>query len=152
MAETKTQCAYKTEKGRQCKLVSGHSGQHRMVIRQEKVGLPAGLTLNAEIVPEGQRVTKTVTRDIPRDQDQKKVDNDALKAYNAWHKAGKPEVGKAPQLRYVVPPNAVDAVLAILRRSTATGAPCAGKRLTYRRGTHESGNVVIAFSVTDPVK
>lgn len=155
-----TQCRYKTEKGRRCKLEINadgkHPGQHRIVIRvNEKPVLPAGLTIKTTDIPKDAVVSKIMARTTaPRDADQKKFDNDVITAYQKWVNTGKPvradsDTFKKSGKRYVVPPAAVDAVLYYLRNAVGSGAPMAGKRFLYRRGTDPSG-VAINFMITDP--
>jgi hypothetical protein len=159
-AHENEQCNYKTEKGRRCKLkVNGegkHPGQHRIVIRKtDKPALPAGLVVKTQDIPKDAVVTKTMQRTAaPRDADQKKFDNDVIAAYQKWVNSGRPvtadsDTFKKAGKRYVIPPSAVDAVLYYLRNAVGAGAPMAGKRFIYRRGTDHNG-IVINFMITDP--
>lgn len=163
-----TRCTNRTATGRQCKLNPGHdqgpnATDHRYIIRDgvaapktmdelSKSGaLGEGFSLKMEAVPEGTDVSREQTRaELPRDAHQKKVDKDAVTAYNAWVKAGKQDdFEKSPLQRYVVPPAAFDTVIAMLRRATTSGGPLRGKTVSYRRKAHESGNVIINFRFAD---
>lgn len=168
------QCEYKTAKGRQCKLEYGHETKegaskedkkHRMVLASGIAKPPTmaelkakGITfdLKMEVVPKATDVSRDYQRAAaPRDDDQKRVDGDAKKAYDKWAAAGKPTgtledlVKKGLAARYLVPPAAFDTVIAMLRRANTAGGPLPGKPLAYRRKTHESGNTMIVFAFTD---
>lgn len=161
------QCEYKTERGRQCKLlvdpatgahVDAKPDKHKFVIRkapEEKPVLPKGVRLKAQIIPiDGERIKKQVgagAREAePRDEHQRQVDADVKAIYEEWIRRGRPnEVEKWPQGVYVVPPEAVDAVLDMLRKTMTKGGPAYGKSTRYTRGTHKSGNALIAFSCAD---
>lgn len=157
-----SQCAYTTDKGRRCKLTPGHEGKHRMVLRENVAkpptakelrakGLKLDLTMTA--VPKGANLGREYKREAaPRDADQVKVDGNARKAYELWQQAGKPkDFDKSPVQRFIIPPEAFDTVIGMLRRATTTGGPVAGKSLQYRQKTHESGNTQIFFRVTDRI-
>lgn len=164
-----SQCSFVTDKGRRCKLAAGHEGTHRMVIRGE-VAKPktlaelrtespdtfAGFSLKMEAVPANADLGREYNREAePRDADQQRVDKDAAKAYADWERAGKPENFDSPNAhkaakRYVVPPQAFNTVIAMLRRATDKGGPVTGKRLSYRRKEHDSGQTVILFMFADP--
>lgn len=170
-----TQCTFVTSKGRRCKLNAGHAttGEngkklpndgHRMVLREEVAKPPTmaelranglSFTLKAENVPTNANLGREYARAAePRDADQLKVDHDAEVAYNKWVAAGRPKKldDNAKQLsRYIIPPQAFDTVLAMLRRAVTTGAPMAGKYLSYRRQTHETGNAILLWRVTDRI-
>jgi hypothetical protein len=162
-----SRCAYKTEKGRQCKLVDNHEGDHVFMFRGA-VSTPKTLaelrkadaktfgkfTLAAEDIPATADLSRQYNREVERDDDQKRVDVDAKAAYDKWTKGGKksgefeaiaPKFGK----RYIVPAPAFDTVIMMLRRAVQSGSPVAGKKLAYRRAQHESGNVIINFTITD---
>jgi len=176
-----TQCQVKTDKGRQCKLNAGHEPAkdekgrlyskgkawegHRMVLR-ENVPTPktlaelrksdpkmAGFKLVMSAVPKNADRGREVNREAePRDDDQKRVDADALKSYNEWVRAGKPKDFEKPDFpvqRYIFPPAAWDTVFAMLRRAGQQGGTVVGKRLEYRKKTHEDGNAMIFFAFTD---
>jgi hypothetical protein len=159
-----SQCEHKTEKGRRCKLVvHDDTIGHKYMFRNEipapphitKVA-PEGFTLQMERIPAGADLGISRTRALdPRDEHQVRVDKDSVRAYNAWDKAGKPK-GKFEDLavkyggRYIVPPAAFDTVIDMLIRVKKSGGPLAGKRLQYRKGTHESGATIINFMFTDP--
>jgi len=166
-----SRCEFRTEKKRRCLLVSGHEGDHAMVLRSEitppktlaelrKDNADAfkGFKLTAEIVPDAEEIRREYKREAgPRDADQVKVDADAKRAYDAWVKAGSPAFRSIPDapkgkfvFRYIIPPPAFDTVIMMLRRSTQTGGPVNGKRLAYTRAQHESGNVMVYYAVTDP--
>jgi hypothetical protein len=161
------QCTYTTDKGRRCKLAPNHDGAHRMVIR-DKVAAPkslaelrkldakkfGSLSLVAESIPRGEDVSREYNRDIPRDDDQKRVDADAKKTYDKWVKGGNTKgtfEDLAPKFgaRYIFPPEAFDTVVLMLRRAVQSGGPVAGKKLAYRRKNHESGNAMVYFTITD---
>lgn len=154
------QCAYKTDKGRQCKLdVHPDSVKHKFVVPRPKLSsvLPAGFILKAERVKEGGAISKAAGRksSTARDQDQLVLDKEAKASYDAWVKAGKPDFmdkGKRHlyALNYVVPPKAVEGVLAALRATTDSGSLLAGKVFRYTKGMHESGNKVIQAGFIDP--
>jgi hypothetical protein len=171
-----SQCEYKTPKGRRCKLAPNHEGDHRMVLRNaiatpktlaelrkentEKFG---AFRLEAEEVPDVADLGREYNRKIERDDDQQRADEDALAAYEAWVAAGKPKEfdnlgtftpvadgGKGkPVRRYIFPPEAFDTVITYLRRATQKGGPVHGKRLEYRRKTHESGNAMLYYRIVD---
>lgn len=158
------QCPYKTDRGRQCKLladpvtglhVDAKPDKHKFVIRKapgERPVLPQGVRLRAEILPIGQRVKKeTPNRETgPRSNEQKQVDADVLAVYNEWVKRNKPkEPENWPQSRYIVPPEAVDAVLDMLRKTTQKDGPVYGKSVRYVKGKHKGGGVIVAFSCAD---
>ena len=170
-----TQCTATSPSGRRCKLAPDHVNspdkdvqKHRYVIRSEVKAPPtlaelkaadkktfAKFTLEAEDIPVDADVNRQYTgREIERDEDQKRVDADADAAYKRWTKAGSPkgkfeDIAKSSGKRYVVPPAAFDTVIMMLRRATQMGAPQAGKKLSYRRGQHVSGNVIINYLITD---
>lgn len=165
-----SQCNYETAKGRRCKLNDGHTGNHAMVLRggiatpkslaELRAANPEafkGFTLTMERVPVNEDVSRQyTTRDAaPRDADQKRTDADALKNYNAWVAKGSParsfeELAKMGLLsRYIFPPAAFDTIVLMLRRATRSGGPVNGKKLSYRRGEHVSGNSMIRFVITD---
>lgn len=154
------QCAFKTEKGRQCKLdVHPDSTPHRFMRPRQALSavLPAGFVLKAERVKEGGAISKAAGRKASgvRDQDQLVLDKEAKASYDAWVKAGKPDfMDKSKRhlyaLNYVVPPKAVDGVLAALRATTDSGSLLAGKVFRYTKGMHESGNKVIQAGFVDP--
>lgn len=162
------QCEYKTESGRRCKLTAGHDktgtpSGHRMALKTEAIPTLAELkakglqfTLQMDEAPKSADLGRSHKRTLaPRDADQKHVDADALKAYQAWEKSGRPkDFVKSPVQRYIFPPEATSSVFAMLRCATMSGGPVAGKVLKYRLKTHESGNAMIYFTVTDraPVK
>lgn len=168
-----SQCAFVTEAGRRCKLAPDHvnspdakTRKHKMVIRDE-VKQPKTL---AELRAESPKVKFTLVReDIPadavvvreynrpaieRDEDQKRVDADALVAYQKWTKGGK-KTGTFEELapkfgsRYIVPAVAFDTVIMMLRRATQAGTKTTGKKLAYRRAAHTSGNVIVNYMITD---
>jgi hypothetical protein len=165
-----SRCEYTTDKGRRCRLaVHTDDTQHVMVFRTG-VATPktlaelraadakafAGFSLAAEKVPTTEDFTREYTREAePRDADQIKVDGDAKKNYQAWVAKGSPaksfeELGKMGLLsRYIFPPAAFDTIVLMLRRATQTGGPVNGKKLSYRRKAHVSGNAMIYFVVTD---
>lgn len=162
-----TQCEHTSEKGRRCKLAPGHEGDHRYVIR-ENVKQPKTLSelrkedakkfgkfsLVAEEIPNDADVSRQYTREVERDADQLKVDADAEKMYKRWAKAGSPkgtfeELAPRVGSRFLVPPEAFDTVIAMLRKSTQSGAFTAGKQLAYRRGQHASGNTIINWMIVD---
>jgi hypothetical protein len=161
-----TQCTELSPSGRRCKLAPGHDGKHRFVIREE-VPQPktlaelrkenkklASFTLTAEAIPAGEDVSRQYNREIERDDDQKRVDADAKKAYDKWVKGGSkkgPFEEIAPKFgsRYIIPPEAFDTVIMMLRRSTQSGAATYGKKMAYRRGQHTSGNTIINWMIVD---
>ena len=169
------QCSFVTDKGRRCKLEAGHAtvdgngkelknGGHRMMLREEVAKPPTlaelranglSLTLKAENVPVNANLGREYSRAVePRDADQLRVDKDAEAAYQKWVTAGRPKrfEDSAKQLsRYIIPPQAFDTVIAMLRRTVTTGAPMTGKYLGYRRQTHESGNTIVLWRVTDRI-
>lgn len=165
-----SQCEFKTDKGRRCKLHVGHTGDHAMVLRggiatpktlaELRAADPtafAGFTLTMEKVPTNEDVSRQYTPRAaePRDADQKRTDADALKNYNAWVAKGSPaksfeDLAKMGLLsRYIFPPAAFDTIVLMLRRATQSGGPVNGKKLSYRRGEHVSGNSMIRFVITD---
>lgn len=174
-----SQCTYVTDKGRRCKLPANHVDSqdkdirtHRMILRDQvakpktlaelreahkgNAAVLKGFNLQVESVPTTEDVSREYSREAePRDQDQIKVDADAKKNYDAWVKRGKPdktfdELGKMGLLsRYIFPPVAFDTIILMLRRATQTGGPVNGKRLSYRRKAHTSGNTMVYFIVTD---
>jgi hypothetical protein len=168
-----TQCTAQSPSGRRCKLHPDHVNsadakerKHRFVIREE-VAQPktlaelrkenkklASFTLSAEAIPAGEDVSRQYNREIERDDDQKRVDADAKKAYDKWVKGGSKKGAFediAPKFgsRYIVPPEAFDTVIMMLRRSTQSGAATYGKKMAYRRGTHTSGNTIINWMIVD---
>jgi len=163
-----SRCEYKTEKGRRCRLVvHGGDTEHAMILRtgiptpkslaelREAGALNAKFTLpKMEAVPTTENLGREYKREAgPRDADQRRVDTDVKRAYDAWVKAGKPEkFENSPVQRYIFPPAAFDTIILMLRRATQTGGPVVGKSLKYRRKTHESGNAMVYFTVTDGSK
>lgn len=164
-----SRCEYKTEKGRRCRLaVHGDDTDHVMVfrtgiaspktlteLRAENKKL-SGFTLAAEIVPTDEDVSREYTREAAeRDEDQKRVDADALANYRKWEKARKPGgsledlAKKGLVSRYLFPPEAFDTIITMLRRAAQSGGPVNGKKLTYRRKSHTSGNAMVYFTFTD---
>jgi len=162
-----TQCENLSPKGRRCKLAPGHDGDHRYVIRENAVKAPTlkelrasdaqkfgKFSLVAEVIPAKADVSRQYKREIERDEDQLKVDSEAKKMYDRWVKKGSPKGSfedLAPALgsRYIVPPEAFNTVIDMLRRATQTGAATQGKQLAYRRGEHESGNTIINWMIVD---
>ena len=169
-----SRCPVTTGKGRRCKLVAGHAGypagapQHNadhVYMFRSGVDAPktltelraagtvgATFTLTMEAVPKGTNLARSFTRSVaaPRDADQLKADKDAQKAYDAWAKAGKPgKFEDSPVQRYIVPPAVFNTVIQMLRRTTQAGGPMHGKKLSYRRAQHETGNAIINFTITD---
>jgi hypothetical protein len=159
-------CLFKTESGRQCKLVTHpNTITHKFVNRTAKAPValsslvPAGFSLAATDVPEGGALKKQTNRKdtAPRDADQKHVDKDALAAYGKYTAVRAKAGGKyvefvdAPLKEYIVPVKAVDAVLDMLRRAVGSGGPIviAGKTMRYRKGTHTSGDVRIQYAIMD---
>jgi hypothetical protein len=182
-----TRCKEYTASGRRCKLAANHTDNpadegHMFVFRSpiatpkplaelrkadaerdddKKTGL-AAFVLSAEEVPDDDDLSREYNKKEERDEDQKRVDADALKSYDAWNAAGKPEKfedlgtpdaekGK-PVLRYVFPPEAFDTIVLMLRRATQAGGTVQGKRLEYRRKSHVSGNAMVYFRITDHKK
>lgn len=163
-----TQCTYKTAAGRRCKLAPhGDDVKHRMVIR-DAVKAPKTLselrkedaktfgkfTLIREDIPATATVAREYHREVERDEDQKRVDADALTTYQKWTKGGK-KTGTLEDLapkfgsRYIVPAAAFDTVIQMLRRSVQAGTKTTGKKLSYRRTQHVSGNVIVNYMLTD---
>jgi hypothetical protein len=151
------QCYYKTAKGVQCKLPFGHEigeegkpGTPHRMRALAPAGLPGGFTKpKAEAVPTAEKIT-TVGRAAERSEDQRGFDTDMIGAWHAWDKAGRStEFGDMPHFRYVVPPEAVDAVLAMMRLGVGSGSPAKGKKLHYRRAPHVSGGVIVEYAVSN---
>jgi hypothetical protein len=170
-----SRCEGQSASGRRCLLPRGHADspdkkerKHRFVIREE-VASPKTLkelrtedkktfgkfVLASEDIPQDADVNRQYNgQQIERDDDQKAVDAAADEAYKKWEAAGKPTgkfeaVAHSSGKRYIVPPAAFDTVIMMLRRSTQVGAPQHGKKLSYRRGQHVSGNVIINYLITD---
>lgn len=153
------QCEYKTDKGRQCKLdIHKDDVAHRFMLPRKALTevLPKGFILKAQRVAEGGAISKAAGRkaSTTRDADQKALDKDALQSYQAWVKAGKPDFMDKEKrhlyaLNYIVPPKAVDAVLAYLRGATDSGSLLSGKVFRYTKGMHESGDKVIQAAFMD---
>jgi len=165
-----TRCEYKTDKGRRCRLgIHGDDVDHAMVLRtgiakpktlaelrKSEIAAFKGFKLAVESVPTTEDVSREYSRETePRDEDQLKVDADAKRNYDTWVKKGSPdksfdELGKMGLLsRYIFPPAAFDTIVLMLRRATQTGGPVVGKRLSYRRKSHVSGNAMVYFVVTE---
>lgn len=156
------QCPWKTDKGRQCKLQVGHAKVektqhgHLTVIRSgEKHTLsdvvPAGFRLQKTKVAPGIKIVKQSNRSTgPRDQDQKNIDKDASELYAEWSKKRPENWDDWPKMQYTVPVKAVDTLLEYLRATVNNGGPCPGKTFRYRRGTSDSGGVLITWGIGDP--
>jgi hypothetical protein len=159
-ANGEARCQTTTETGRQCILpVHQDSVSHKYVNRDKvhkplKDMLPAGFTLTATEVAKTDVLKKATTRQDtkPRDDEQKRVDQDAKKNYAKNH--GKHNAGEDFAVyfhaEYIVPPRAVDTVLDYLRRAGGTGGTAKGSVFRYRKGAHGSGNVRIQWAFIDP--
>lgn len=156
-----SRCAFKTDKGRQCKLVVHTNNEKHVFVNRDSTRehvplskvVPAGFSLTATEV----RKTDVLKKQVgsrgdtkPRDADQRKVDGHVQKSAgkNANHTT-KTEFDNLSVSQYVVPPPAVDTVLDYLRRATNSGGPEAarGMQLRYRKADHPSGNVTIQWAV-----
>lgn len=152
-------CQFKTDKGRQCKLIIHPDTHKHMFVNREAADhkplsqvVPSGFSLtavevkNTDVLSKGGKRTDTK----PRDADQKRVDGHVQKSAgkNSAHNS-KTEFGKLAVTEYVVPPAAVDTVLDYLRRAVGTGGPevAQGMTLRYRRGDHASGNTRLQWAV-----
>jgi hypothetical protein len=94
-----------------------------------RVIAPLGSALDLEVVP--MDAPPIQVKDSVRSEDQKHVDRDAWKAYQAWMRLPEPrptEFNKMPRFRYIVAPEDADTV----------------RQLLTRAGTHHSINVRIA--------
>jgi hypothetical protein len=158
------QCDWKTDKGRQCKLAKGHARVektqhgHLTVIRvptNEKKSLsdvmPAGFKLQGKRVAPGVHIPKEVTRttSVARDSDQKNIDKDALAVYQEWNKTKPKDWDNWPKVQYEVPKQMVDTLLEYIRATVNGGGPVSGRIMRYRKGTAESGNVLITWGIGD---
>lgn len=151
-----SQCAYKTDKGVRCKLSAGHDAgenpvRHKMRLPATTGGLPGGFSKPiAEDVPASERITST-SRAAERSEDQRAFDVDMLGAWHLWDEAGRADkFENMPHKRYLVDPESVDAVLAMMRIAVGSGSVTKGKKLHYRRGSHTSGKVIIEYAVSNP--
>lgn len=154
-------CDFATESGRRCKLVPHATGVHKFIDRSKKPVplasvLPAGFTLKAEEVKKDD-VLKREHQTAPRDADQVKIDADAARSYAKWEHHGKKDkfddVPAGALTEYVVPPQAVDAVVAYLKNTVLSGGPCHGKRMAYRRGVSpRNGLIRVQWVIMDRPK
>lgn len=156
-------CTHATEKGRRCLLVTHPDTQkHVMVNRkpaetQPKLAdvLPKGFSLKATEVKTGEVLKKdTGRKPMPRDADQKKVDEAAKLSYDANTTAGKHAGMDFDQYKlsqYIVPPQAVEVVLDYLRKCRNNGGSVPTKAVfRYKKGNHSSGNVRIQWAYLNP--
>lgn len=160
------QCTYKSESGRRCKLDAGHpkTDQKHGHMFMDRKGVstphiasvvPTGFSLTMEAIPKDANLARAHERTPePRDEWQTKVDDDAKRVYAKWDKAGKPSADFATLAtrvggRYIVPPEASESVVAMLRRVQTAGGPLVGKHLSYRKTKHESGNTAVNYVFTD---
>lgn len=158
------QCDWKSEKGRQCKLVKDHAPidktphGHLTVIRtpaSEKKSLSQVLNgkLKKAKVAAGVKVTKQSGRSLgPRDTEQREIDKDAKDIFAEWSKTKPKHFDNWPKIQYEVPANAVDTVLEYLRATVNNGGPCPGMSFRYRKGTADSGDVLITWGIGNPPK
>lgn len=158
------QCDWKTDKGRQCKLEKGHAPVvktphgHLTVIRTpatDKKSLSQVLTgrLKKSKVAPGVKVAKQSGRSLgPRDKEQQEIDRDAKDVFAEWNKTKPVHFDNWPKVQYEVPANAVDVMLEYLRATVNNGGPCPGMSFRYRRGTAESGDVLITWGIGNPPK
>lgn len=107
-----------------------------------------GLDLTPEVV-EG-TWKRDVTRTIPRDEYQVKLDRDAKKVYSEWLKKSRPEeLDDCPKIGYRVNPDAVPVLTAYLRRVVGPGGPLAGKYLSVRTESSDDGRVLVKVIYKD---
>jgi hypothetical protein len=108
-----------------------------------------GIALEAEVVTGPW--TREVTRTIPRDEYQLKLDKDGKKVYSEWLKKGRPEdLEECPKIGYRVNPDAVGALTAYLRRVVGPGGPLTGKFLSVRTESDtETGRVLVKVIYKD---
>ena len=155
------QCDWKTEKGRQCKLPKDHElldqtvHGHMTVIRtprEQKKSLssvlPNGFKVKTTKVAPGVHIGKEINRPTgPRDDDQKNIDKDALAVYQEWQKTKPKDWDNWPKVQYEVPKQAVDTLMEYIRSTVNGGGPVAGKTMRYRKGTADSGMVLITWGI-----
>ena len=159
LANGQARCQGTSPSGRQCiQAVHTDATAHRYMDRDKEhkplsAVLPSGFSLTATDVKPAEVLRKEITRKAaPRDQDQVKVDKDAIRNYTRNKASGnhtKTDKAKIHWSEYIVPPRAVDTVLDYLRRATSTGGPVKGTQLRYTRGAHASGNVRVQWAFTD---
>ena len=101
-----------------------------------------GLSLTPEVV-EG-TWKRDVTRTVPRDEYQIKLDREGKKVYSEWLKKGRPEeLDDCPKVGYRVNPDAVPVLTAYLRRVVGPGGPLTGKFLSVRTEDGGEGRVLV---------
>jgi hypothetical protein len=107
-----------------------------------------GIALEAEVVTGTWK--RDVTRTIPRDEYQIKLDKDGKRVYSEWLKKGRPEdLDECPKLGYRVNPDAVPALVAYLRRVVGPGGPLTGKFLSVRTENDDNGRVLVKVIFKD---
>jgi hypothetical protein len=107
-----------------------------------------GIALEAEVVTGTWK--RDVTRTIPRDEYQIKLDKDGKRVYSEWLKKGRPEdLDECPKLGYRVNPDAVPALVAYLRRVVGPGGPLTGKFLSVRTENDDNGRVLVKVIYKD---
>jgi hypothetical protein len=107
-----------------------------------------GISLEAEVVTGGWK--RDVTRTIPRDEYQIKLDKDGKKVYSEWLRKGRPEeLDECPKIGYRVNPDAVPALVAYLRRVVGPGGPLTGKFLSVRTEDGDNGRVLVKVIYKD---
>lgn len=107
-----------------------------------------GIPLEAEVVTGPWK--REVTRSIPRDEYQLKLDKDGKRVYSEWLKKGRPEdLEECPKLGYRVNPDAVPALVAYLRRVVGPGGPLTGKFLSVRTESADGGRILVKVIFKD---
>jgi hypothetical protein len=155
MPVTENRCTHKTGSGRQCVLAvhTDKPDDHKYAERILPV-LPAGFKAEFAPVTAGQVIKKESGPRIPgpRDDVQKQFDTNAVKSHAANLAKKNTQDTKFEELelsRIGASPDTIDAVLAMLRRTTQFGGPLYKKNafLTYRKKTRRSGYIEVQFAM-----
>src|ERR1700679_4222165 len=110
--------------------------------------LGEGFKLEAEVVEGSWK--RDVTRTIPRDEYQIKLDRDGKKVYQEWLKNGRPaELDDCAKFGSRVHPDAVPVLTAYLRRVVGPGGPLTGKYLSVRTEASDEGKILVKVIYKD---